>query len=90
LTSRITISFSRITVLSGVRYEALHNLYTLPTIVRVIKSERKNLMVHVSSISVMRKAYKILDGTRQMKGTLGRIIRRWEDDIKMNVKESVC
>jgi hypothetical protein len=40
--------------------EELHNLYTLPIIIRVIKSMRMRWQEHVASIGDMRNAYKIL------------------------------
>jgi hypothetical protein len=36
----------------------------------------------------MRNAYKILVGKPEGKGTLGRHRRRWEDNIKMDLRET--
>jgi hypothetical protein len=38
----------------------------------------------------MRNVYKILVGKSEVKGPLGRPRRRWEDNIRMDVKETVC
>jgi hypothetical protein len=38
----------------------------------------------------VRNAYKILVGEPEEKRLLGRPRRRWEDDIKMDLREIVC
>ena len=37
-----------------------------------------------------RNAYRVLVGKPEGKRSLGRPRRRWEDNIKMNLKEVVC
>jgi hypothetical protein len=38
----------------------------------------------------MRKAYKMLIGKPEGKGSLGRPTHRWEDNIKIDLKETGC
>jgi hypothetical protein len=52
--------------------EELHNLYTSPSIIRVIKSRR------------MRNVYNILVEKHEGKRPLGRPRRRWKDDNDNN------
>jgi hypothetical protein len=59
--------------------EELHNLYTSPNIIRVIKSRRIKWEGHVSRMGQMRNVYKILVGNPDGKRPLGRPGRRWED-----------
>jgi hypothetical protein len=42
--------------------EELHNLYTSPSIIRIIKSRRMRLAGHVTRMGEKRKAYTILVG----------------------------
>jgi hypothetical protein len=51
--------------------EELHNLYSSPSIIRVIKSRRMRLAGHVERTGDRRNAYKILVGKSQGKRTLG-------------------
>jgi hypothetical protein len=44
--------------------EGLHNLYTLPSIIRMVKS-RMRCAGHVARIRVKRNAYRILVGKRK-------------------------
>jgi hypothetical protein len=38
----------------------------------------------------IRNAYKIVDGKPQQKTSLGRLIQRWEDSIKIDLTETIC
>ena len=42
---------------------------------------------HVARIEEGRSDFKILTGTPTRKGPLGRLRRRWEDNIRMDLKE---
>jgi hypothetical protein len=42
--------------------EELHNLYSSPSIIRMIKSRRMRLVEHVTRIGEKRNAYRILVG----------------------------
>jgi hypothetical protein len=67
--------------------EELHNLYSSPNIVRMIKLRRKKWAGHLARVGEKSIAYRILVGKPEGKRSLGRHIRRWEDDIKMNLRE---
>jgi len=66
--------------------EELHKLYASPNIVRVNNSRRR-WAGHVVRMEEMRNAYKILVGKSEQKRPLGRPRRRWEDNIRMHLKE---
>jgi hypothetical protein len=61
--------------------EELHDLYSSPTIVRVIKSRRMRWAGHVARMGEVRCVYRILVGKPEGKRPLGRPRRRWEDSI---------
>jgi hypothetical protein len=65
----------------------LHNLYSSPNIVRVIKSRRMRWAGHVARVGERRGVYRVLVGRPEGKRQLGRPRRRWEDNIKMNLRE---
>jgi hypothetical protein len=67
--------------------EKLHSLYSSPNMVRVIKSKRMRWVGHVACMGTMIKAYIILVGKPETRRPLGRHRRRWEDTIKMNLRE---
>ena len=56
-----------------------------PDIVRVIRSRKLRLAGHVTKMEEGRSAFKILTGTPAGKRPLG--WRRWEDNIRRNLKE---
>jgi hypothetical protein len=62
--------------------EELHNLYSSPSIIRMIKSRRMRWASHVTRMRTKRNAYRILVGKPEGKRPLGRPRRRWEDSIK--------
>jgi hypothetical protein len=67
--------------------EELHNLYLLPDIIRQVKSRRMRWAGHVARMGEERKVYKVLVGKPEEKRPLGRPRRRWEDDIRMDLRE---
>jgi hypothetical protein len=67
--------------------EELNDLYSLPTIVRVVKSRRMREAGHVARMEEERGMHRLLVGKPEGKRPLGRFRRRWEDNIKMDVKE---
>jgi hypothetical protein len=67
--------------------EELHNLYSSPRIIRIIKSMRIRLAGHVARMGEKRNAYRILVGNREGKRPLGRPRRRWVNTIKMGLRE---
>jgi hypothetical protein len=67
--------------------EELNELYSLPNIVRVVKSRRMRWAGHVARIGEERGVYRVLVGKPDGKRPLGRLRRRLEDNIKMDVQE---
>jgi len=70
--------------------EELHDLYSSPNIVRVIKSRRMRWSGHVAHMGEEKGVYRILVGKPEGKRPLGRPRRRWEDDIRMDLQEVGC
>jgi hypothetical protein len=66
--------------------DELQNLYSSPNIVKVIKS-RMRWVGHVVCMGVGRGVYKVLVGRPGGKRPLGRPRHRWEDNIKMDLRE---
>jgi hypothetical protein len=67
--------------------DELHSLYSSPNNVRVIKSRRMSRAGHVARMGEGRGVYRILVGRPEGKRPLGRPRRRWEDNIKMDLRE---
>jgi hypothetical protein len=61
--------------------EELHDLYSSPSIIRIIKSRRMRWAGHVARIGEKRSAYRLLVGKPEGKRPLGRPRRRWVDNI---------
>ena len=62
-------------------------LYSLPNIVRVVKSRRMRWAGHVARMGEDRGVHRVLVGKPQEKRPLGRPRRRWEDNIKLDLQE---
>jgi hypothetical protein len=69
--------------------DELHSLYSSPNIVRVIKSRRMRWTGHVARMGEGRGVYRVLVGKPDGKRPLGRPSRRWEDNIKLHLREVV-
>jgi hypothetical protein len=67
--------------------EELHNLYSSPSIIRMIKSGRMRWAGHVAQIGEKMNAYRILVGKPEGKRPLGRPTHRWVSNIKMDLRE---
>jgi hypothetical protein len=67
--------------------DELHDLYSSPNIVRVIKSRRMRWAGHVARMWEGRGAYRVLVWRPEGRRPLGRPRRRWEDNIKINLGE---
>ncbi|KAJ4434142.1 hypothetical protein ANN_16462 [Periplaneta americana] len=65
----------------------LHALYSSPDIIRNIKSRCLRWAGHVARMGESRNAYRVLVGRPEGKRPLGRPRRRWEDNIKMDLRE---
>jgi hypothetical protein len=72
------------------RNEELNGLYSLPNIVRVIKSRRLRWAVHVARMGEGRVVCRVLVGKPEGRRPLGRPRRRWEDNIRMDLQEVEC
>jgi hypothetical protein len=68
--------------------EELHNLYSSTDITRQIKSRRVRWAGHVARMGEERKLYKVLVGKSEGKRPPVRPRRRWEDGIRMNLRET--
>ena len=64
-------------------------MYLSPNLARVIKSRRLNWIGFVGRMEESRSVFKILTGKPTGKKYLGRPKRRWEDNIRMDLKE-IC
>jgi hypothetical protein len=71
-------------------YEEHHNLYSSQIIIRMIKSKRMRLVEHGACVGEVRNASKILVVKHERNRLLGRPRHRWEDTIKMDLKEIGC
>jgi hypothetical protein len=67
--------------------EELHNLYSSPVIIRQVKSRRMRWAEHVARMGEERKVYRVLVGKPEGKRPLGRPRCRWEDGIRMDLRE---
>jgi hypothetical protein len=67
--------------------QELNDLYSLPNIVRVVKSRRMRWAGHVVRMGVRRGVHMVLVGKPEGRRTLGRPRRRWEDNIKRDLQE---
>jgi hypothetical protein len=63
-------------------------LYSSPNIIRQIKSRKLRWEEHVARMGEDRNVYKVLMGKPEGKRPLERPRRRWEDGIRMDLKET--
>jgi hypothetical protein len=61
--------------------------HSSPDIIRVIKSRRMRWAEHVARMGERRDVYRVLVWRPEGKRPLGRPRRRWEENIKTNLKE---
>ena len=69
--------------------EELYDLYSSPNIVQVIKSKMR-WAGHVALIGERKGVYRVLVGKPEGTRPLGRPRRRWENNIKMDLREVGC
>jgi hypothetical protein len=69
-----------------VEEEDLRDLYSSPSITKIIKSRRMKWARHVARIGEKRNAHRLLVGKPQEKRLLGRPKRRRLDNFKMDIK----
>jgi hypothetical protein len=70
--------------------EELSNLYFSPNILRVIKSRRIRWAGHVARVREGRDVYRVLVGKSEGRRPLGRPRHRWENNIRMDLREVGC
>jgi hypothetical protein len=70
-----------------VHNEELHGLYYSPSIIRVIKGRWMRWAGHVAHMGEVTGAYYILVGKPEGRRPMGRPRHRWEDNIKMDLRE---
>jgi hypothetical protein len=67
--------------------EELHDLYSSPSIIGIIKERRMRWAGHVAQMGEKRNAYRLLMGKPEGRKSLGRPRRRWLDNIRMDFAE---
>jgi hypothetical protein len=67
--------------------DELNDLYSSPTIVRVIKSRRMRWTGHVARMGAGKRRVQGFGGQTGGKELLGKPRRRWEDNIKADVQK---
>jgi hypothetical protein len=70
--------------------EELHILYSSPNITRQIKSRRMMWAGHVARMGEEMNVYRVSMGKPEGKRPLGRPRHRWEDGIRMDLREIGC
>jgi hypothetical protein len=65
--------------------EELHNLYSSPSVIRIINSRRMRWAGHVARMGAKRNLYRLLEGKPEGKRPLGRPRSRWIDNIKIDI-----
>jgi hypothetical protein len=68
--------------------DELQSLYSSPGIVGVIKSRRLRWTGHVVRVGEGRGVYRVLVGRPEERRPLGRPRCGWEDNIRMDLKET--
>jgi hypothetical protein len=70
--------------------EEHHILYSSPNIIRQIKSSRMKWAGHVAHMGEERNVYRVLVEKPERKRPLARPRCRWEDGIRMDLREIGC
>jgi hypothetical protein len=70
------------------QHEKFHSFYSSPNITRVIKSRRVRWAGYTACMGKIRNAYTIFMGKLEGKRPLRRPGRKWEDNIKMDLRET--
>jgi hypothetical protein len=68
--------------------EELHILYSSPDIIWQISSRRMRWAGHVACMEEEKNVYRVLMGKAEGMRPLGRPRRRWEDGIRMDLRET--
>jgi hypothetical protein len=70
--------------------EELRDLYSSPSMIRIIKSRRMRWAGHVARMGEKRNAHTLLVGKLEGMSPLGRPKHRWMDNIRMDLGEMGC
>jgi hypothetical protein len=65
--------------------EELHDLYSSPSIIRIIKAMRMRWAGHVARMGKKMNPYRLLVVKPEGRRPLGRTRRRWVDNIRMDL-----
>jgi hypothetical protein len=65
--------------------EEMHDLYSSPSIIRIIKSGRMKWVGHVAQMGEKRNVYRLLVGKPEGERSLGRPRHGWIDNIKIGL-----
>jgi hypothetical protein len=68
----------------------LHNLFWSPNIIRHTKLRRMRWAWHVARTTVEGKVHKVMVGKPEGENSLGRARRRWEEGVKMDLRDPGC
>jgi hypothetical protein len=68
------------------RNDELHDLYS-PSVIRLSESRRMRLAGHVVHLGETIGAYRVVVGKHEGERPLRRPTRKWDDNIKMDVKK---
>jgi hypothetical protein len=69
------------------RNKELRDLYSSPSIIRIIRSRRIRWAGHVAQMGAKKNAYRLLVAKPERKRSLGRPKRRWVDNIRTDLRE---
>jgi hypothetical protein len=67
--------------------EEFRDLYSLPSIIRIMKSRSMRWARHVARMGEKKNVYRLLVGKPQGNRPLGRPRHRWVDNIRMDLVE---
>jgi hypothetical protein len=67
--------------------EELCDLYSSPSIIKIIKLRRMRWAIHVARMEEKKKTYRLLVGKPEGKRPLGRPRHRWVDNVSMDLGE---
>ena len=70
-----------------VHNKELHALYSSPSVMRVMKSRTLRWAEHVACMGVRSGEYRVLVGKPERKRPLVKPRRRWENNIKMDLRD---
>jgi hypothetical protein len=62
-------------------------MYSSPNVIRMIKSRKMKWVEHMAHTGEGRGVYRVLVGRSEGKRPMGRPRHRWEDNIKVDLRE---